>query len=390
MEARIAIHGPIGESADFQGITLANVISQVKAAEGATSLTVSIDSPGGNLQTGFDIFNYLKSTGLPIKMVGRGMVASVATVIFMAGSTRILQEGTMFMIHLPYLPPGSAGGTSEELKQLAKESEQVENRVIKFYQDVMQIDKEAIRNLLRTESYLTEAEAFNLGFTTVAEPLKMVALFEAGKKSNSKNKDMKDPKKAKGLLAKMSEMIVNFLEGGDEQMLVVYTADQQEIEFPDLADGATPEVGAQATIDGQPADGTFTDADGNTLTFENGELTDWTEAGSEEEEEETMEELQQKLTDALADLDIANAKVVDLTEENATMKAELETANKEVEQAREIVTEIQGMHSELVKEINGKAPSGSRQKKKKRQEQMSVGKKALASYRQSRTTGDDQ
>jgi ATP-dependent protease ClpP protease subunit len=87
MEGIIYINGQIGSTPTEKGVELIDIIQQVKAQEGALSFRVHINSEGGVVDTGFDIFNYLKSLQLPITTVGSGLVASIATVIFMAGTT---------------------------------------------------------------------------------------------------------------------------------------------------------------------------------------------------------------------------------------------------------------------------------------------------------------
>lgn len=391
MDAVVKLHGPIGD--EFNGVTLASVIADVKAKiqAGATSLTVEIDSPGGILQTGFDIYNYLKSTGLPIKTVGHGIVASVATVIFMAGSTRVLEQGCVFMVHLPRLLEVK-DATADQMAALSKEMKTVENKVIKFYTDHVELDNDTMRSLLQTEAFLTEDEAYKLGFTTAEKPLEAVAVLSLGGKPAKPNKmDPKQNEKAKGLLAQLGAKITAFLAGGnDPVMKVVYTADQQELNFPDLADDATPEPGAKVEMDGKPAEGTYTDTDGNTYVCEAGVLTTYTPADAGGgDDEPTLEEMQAKLTEANEKLAAAEAKVTEAEGQIQEMSAKLteaqgdnKTLTKEVEQARTMVMEIQGLHSELLEEMGGKAPTGGKaggQGKTKTKASM-----ALKSYREAR------
>jgi lactam utilization protein B len=56
--------------------------------------------------------------------------------------------------------------------------------------------------------------------------------------------------------------------------LIVFTADQMELDFYELEDGAVIEVGAKAFFDGADADGEFVTADGETYVFVAGELTE--------------------------------------------------------------------------------------------------------------------
>ena len=101
MTGNIYISGQIGSFDGTPGIELIDVVSQVKKQPKATAFNVHINSEGGLVDVGFDIYHYLKSLGKPITTIGSGIVASIATVIFMAGSKRLIRENTPFMIHLP-------------------------------------------------------------------------------------------------------------------------------------------------------------------------------------------------------------------------------------------------------------------------------------------------
>src|SRR5690554_1118295 len=101
MTGKIYINGLIGSDEREKGVELVDVIAQVRKQPNASSFNVYINSEGGSLNIGFDIYNYLKSLGLPITTIGTGMVASIATVIFMAGQKRVVTPGTRFMIHFP-------------------------------------------------------------------------------------------------------------------------------------------------------------------------------------------------------------------------------------------------------------------------------------------------
>ena len=91
MTGNIYINGSIGTFYDEngnvldQGVNLLDVILQVKNQPKAEAFKVYIDSPGGYVDVGFEIYDYLKSLNKPITTIGQGLVASIATVIFMAG-----------------------------------------------------------------------------------------------------------------------------------------------------------------------------------------------------------------------------------------------------------------------------------------------------------------
>ena len=64
--------------------------------------------------------------------------------------------------------------------------------------------------------------------------------------------------------------------------LVLQDANGVEIDFIELAEGDTPEVGAKAEIDGKPAEGEHVSPDGTKWVFEGGELKEIVPAETEE------------------------------------------------------------------------------------------------------------
>src|SRR5690625_7760617 len=96
MKGVINIFGDIGDD-----VTLIDVVQQVEKQKDATSFTVNINSNGGYVSEGFAIYDYLSTLEQSITMNGQGVVASIASILFLAGDKRRDQRGTVFMIHLP-------------------------------------------------------------------------------------------------------------------------------------------------------------------------------------------------------------------------------------------------------------------------------------------------
>lgn len=142
------------------GVQLIDVIKQVASQPNATHFDVYIDSGGGEVYSGFEIYRYLVNLPQTITTYGKNMVASIATVIFMAGSERFLESGTKFMIHLP---SGGAGGTAKEIEEYLAKLQEVQDLLIDFYTEVLQIDEESIYALLNSETWLTDIDCVELG-----------------------------------------------------------------------------------------------------------------------------------------------------------------------------------------------------------------------------------
>ena len=105
------IMGAIGQIPDASGKTIEpyvsflNVVQQVEPQKGIDQIDVFINSPGGYVEEGDEIYQYLtglKPRGIKIKTHAENLCASIATKIFLAGDERIIYEGTKFIIHNPF------------------------------------------------------------------------------------------------------------------------------------------------------------------------------------------------------------------------------------------------------------------------------------------------
>lgn len=323
MFGTINIHGQIGECDGQKGVELIDVISQVRKQPDATGFNVYIDSEGGRVDVGFDIYNYLKSLGVPIVTIGEKLVASIATVIFMAGNKRMVSPDTQFMIHLPM--GGLSNATADEMEAYAKETKRVETEIVSFYTKELGMNKESIFPLLRNETWLDSEQLLALGFVTSDNSVQIAAKFK--KSTNKNNNKMSKKNKLAALLAK--------LIGEEVACKMIFSADEKEINFPDIAEDGVIEVGATATYDGQPAEGSIVGQDGKTYVFEGGVLTAINEPSSEEAptEDEMVEALAETL-EAMLDiskrLEAVEKEAVGLKTDNTELKAKLEKAEKTI------------------------------------------------------------
>lgn len=362
MEGKIYIIGFIGnQEGDFKGIELVDVITQVRNQPKATSFTCYIDSPGGVVETGETIYKYLKNLKVPVKTVGSNIVASIATVIFMAGDTRVINHGCEFMIHLPM--GGIEYATADEMEAHAKRVRLTENRMIKFYSDVTGLEKEAIEPLLKNETWLTGDQLKSFGFITGDSLLKITA--KAKFNTNPKNKKMGKDKKGKSFKKKMEAFFDMFdAASGKDTSVILKAADQTDVDFYELEEGTDISVGDKARIDGTDADGDVTMADGRTVTFVAGEVTVIQEA--EENTDEEMKKIEEKL-------EASEAKVSEQATEILALKKEIKTKNK-------IVANIRKIQSKMTDDGNDgkRTPGGTKSKSRK---EVSSASKALANMK---------
>lgn len=335
MIGNIYIRGEIGEGY----FSLIDVIDQVKNLGEVESYDVYISSIGGSVETGFDIYDYLRSLKKPIKTIGVSEVMSIATVIYLAGDTRVLRQNTEFMIHLPWT---MGIGTAEELNEISDFVKEAENRIVNFYTKQLNQPKEAIYPLLKNETFLTEEQCMSLGFVTektIKVAAKAYTIKNANKMSEITEKD-------KNLFKAFSEKLDAALKFMTTQQKVkvnakdIQDANGVTITFPDLADDATPSVGDMAEVDGAAAEGDYVipmgDDSSVTYMFTAGELTEIVENMPEEDEE--MMKLQEENAEQKQQIEDLSAKLEDSEKANSETMAKLKELQDSFEQIKNRVS----------------------------------------------------
>lgn len=333
MIGKILIKGLIGKVGNMQGVQLLDVISQVRKQPDATSFEVHLNSEGGNVNTGFDIYNYLRSLGLPVTTIGDELVASIATVILMAGNRRIVNPGTKVMIHLPM--GGIEFATADEMEANAKRVREVENNLINFYSKELNISKEAIQPLLKNETWLNENEMIDLGFITEQSNIEIAAIAERVSKTKT-NKVMTKKSKLQTILNAIFK---------EEVAKVIFSADGAEINFPDVAEDGVIAVGDKGIYGGAPADGAITGADGKIYNFTAGVLDSIVEP-SAEEEDVTTDELVDALAQTLEYTTELSERVDALATEVTGIKKERDEAVDKLATATAMIAKLKGSSKE--------------------------------------------
>lgn len=155
----IEVYGDIG----FWGITAADFVRDLKAQDDGTSpVTVAINSPGGDLFDGFAIHNALQRLGERVTARIDGACYSAASVIASGARHVAMADNALFMIHNPWT---YAAGDSEELRKVADLMDQAFDGIVASYRHrPLTIDDAELRRLIAAETWLTAAEAKELGF----------------------------------------------------------------------------------------------------------------------------------------------------------------------------------------------------------------------------------
>lgn len=289
-------------------VNLTHVQEQLAKANGQ-DINVRIRSFGGDVQTGFDIYNelrrYAKDNNAKVHTLGEGFVASIATVIFLAGDKRTLTESTSPFVHNAWT---YSVGDSKEILRVAVELEACNQRIAEHYALHTDLTKEEALALMANETSITPEEAKNMRFAThIEEVLRPVALRRFNLNNNHKMN-----KKTESLLNKAMKFLKSFSNK------LVATADGKELDFYELGEEDTVKVGDKAYYDGMDADGSFRMLNGETYVFIAGELQ---EILSEDETDTVEDDKDEIIANLTAQLEAMTNKAIELDAQNKAKDA---------------------------------------------------------------------
>lgn len=165
----------MGEVADdtikpiIEWILVENHVVKKKKKE----LLLMICSDGGSMENAFALIDVMKSSGIPVKTVGLGTIASCGLLIFLAGTKgrRVLTPNTSILSH-QY--SWGSDGKHHELWAVTKEFGLAHERMIRHYGESTGLDEETIKTKLlpANDVYLNAEEALALGICDYISDLK--------------------------------------------------------------------------------------------------------------------------------------------------------------------------------------------------------------------------
>ena len=170
--AEIVIYDEIGAF----GIPAKAFLDELKALGPVAELTVRINSPGGSVFDGVAIYNALKRHPAAITVWIDGLAASIASMVAMAGDEVVMPENAMLVLHDP---SGLVAGTATDMRATAEALDRMKAGMVAAYRDKSGRDDAEIEALLAAETWLSAAEAVELGFADrIEQPVRMAAHFD--------------------------------------------------------------------------------------------------------------------------------------------------------------------------------------------------------------------
>lgn len=327
----------------------------------APEIVVEISSDGGYKTEGIEIFNLLRNSGKEVTTIAY-KANSIATVIALSGSTRLIVENGQFIVHFARIDPQDLGMnslTSEDLQRLADETERADGQILDIYCSVLGEDKRTeLIAAMADERDLGAKGAIKLGFAT--------GYYKKAKKSKVEVEDFagvlitdhmallikNNMTKEDEKITKFEALLQNFTKGfakmvGKIKNEVTLVLQDGTSIYVSPADPANPDelMGAsvfQVDEAGLPttnpvADGSYVLDDGRTLVVAGGVVT----------EVQAKVDTEQMKADLVAKEEALKAA----TEEIAALKTKMESDNLEMKKQFEA---IQNAFKEFKMAVPGK------------------------------------
>lgn len=164
-EADIYIFGDITSwewfESDVSSFTLSKELQEL--GDEVAIINVHINSYGGEVAEGLAIYNMLKNHKAKVKTYCDGFACSIASVIFMAGDERIMENASLLMVHNAW---AYAAGNADELRKQADDLDKITQASIEAYKGLVNISEDEIKELLNDETWISPSEALEWGFAT--------------------------------------------------------------------------------------------------------------------------------------------------------------------------------------------------------------------------------
>ena len=155
-EAEVLIYDVIGWPFNDAG-DLVRALAEMKQK----TITVRINSPGGDVFDAMAIFNALQSHKSKVVTRIESLAASAASVIALAGKEVQAYKNAMVMIHEPWI---YTAGNQYDLREMADILEKISGNMIDIYSGNSSVGKKEAKQMMKDETWLTAKEAKEKGF----------------------------------------------------------------------------------------------------------------------------------------------------------------------------------------------------------------------------------
>lgn len=263
---------------------------------------------GGSTLEGWAIVDKLRATGKTIEATIVGTCASMATIILLAASVRKGHKHAQLLIHEPYIPEYTLADAyrAEDLQKMADDLQAETSRFLDFYVERTGTDRAELEALMKEDKFITMDRAKELGFIhEIIQPSSAKAISPASWGQNNKKAKMSEDKKT---LAAAALRTLGKVLGINDRVALTLNTESGETLTVEREEG-DPAVGDKASPDGE-----HLMPNGTMIVVVDGVITEIREA--EDEGETTEKELEE-----------AKARITELESQLAEAKKQAKTSD---------------------------------------------------------------
>lgn len=126
-------------------------------------IDVHINSTGGAVAEGLAIYNVLKNSGIKVTTYCDGFACSAASVVFMAGDERVMNEASLLLIHNAWT---YTQGNAADFRKAAEDLDTITQASVKSYMRHVNISEEELKKMMSEETWISAEDAKKMGFAT--------------------------------------------------------------------------------------------------------------------------------------------------------------------------------------------------------------------------------
>lgn len=304
-------------------------VSQILEDAGGDDITLNLNSEGGSVFAGNEIYSMLKQYTGKVVVNINGLSASIASVLMLGADEINMSPSASIMIHKA---SGGAMGTTDDMQKAINALNSIEKTIISLYHKRTGLSKDKLAKMMFEETWFTAEEALELGFVdnivdeadySQTADTSLVAQYKT-RVSDAENfslviAELKNQLKGEKMEKETSllEKIKNIL-GADKLDDTVKNEAETVVEDAEVAKEAVEET---------PVD----DAD----------------PAKEEATEESTEEETNVADELVEALEKATNKLEEVQAENADLKAQLEAVTKERDDKAKVANKAEAIVNRL-------------------------------------------
>lgn len=139
----------------------------LEAADENQDIWIYLNSPGGEISSGFGIYDTIRFIKPKVKILVTGLAASIATVILLAAEKefRYSLPNSRLLIHQPLIH-GNIQGQASDIEIHAKEILKMREKIAELYTKETGQPIDRVRRDIERDYWMTSSEALEYGLIT--------------------------------------------------------------------------------------------------------------------------------------------------------------------------------------------------------------------------------